>query len=89
MLFVQPFFLLIFLPLACACFYLARRYLGQSAAIAVIVVASAAFYAPNGPLPAALLAGSLCINLAIGAALALSKGEGRWRSLLLTVGLLA
>jgi len=69
LLFVQPFFLFVLLPVAVFVFYLTRHYVGRTAALAVIVAASAIFYAPYGALPATLLATSLCLNLIIGIAL--------------------
>ena len=89
MLFVQPFFLLFFLPAAIALFYLARGVAGRSAGVAVIVVASFLFYLPYGALPIALLIGSLCINLPIAAALAAEGGSPARKRLLLAVGLVA
>lgn len=89
MLFVQPFFLLLFLPAAIAVFYLANRAFGRVAGLAAIVGASVVFYLPYGPLPLALLAASLGVNLLIGLTL---TGEGHSplrRRLLLIIGLTA
>ncbi|HEY1750699.1 MAG TPA: MBOAT family O-acyltransferase [Caulobacteraceae bacterium] len=88
MLFVEPFFLLIFLPAAVGVFYAARRFGGAVAALAVIVAASAVFYAPYGPLPAALLAASLVINLVIGVLLVDVVTGERLRRALLAGGLI-
>jgi alginate O-acetyltransferase complex protein AlgI len=88
LLFVQPFFLLIFLPAAIAAFYVVRRWFGRTAALGVIVAASAAFYVPYGPLPGAILAISLLANLVIGGLLAENDRIGTaQRKALLTVGL--
>ena len=85
MLFVDPFFLFVVLPTALAVFYLSGRYAGRIAALTVIVVASALFYAPYGAFDAALLFVSLVVNLAVGAALAQSRDDvdGRRRMLFL------
>ena len=83
MLFVEPLFLLIFLPAAVGAFYAARRLGGITTALAVIVAASAIFYAPYGPLPAALLGASLVINLVLGVLLVdVVQHDGRRRALL-------
>jgi alginate O-acetyltransferase complex protein AlgI len=87
-LFVEPFFLFIVLPVAVLAAYGAGRLAGPSAMLAVIVAISAVFYAPNGWLAAGLLVFSLCLNLAIGIALcrAPAMADGT-RRLLLTLGL--
>ena len=87
MLFVEPFFLLVFLPGAVSVFYAARRVGGITAALAIIVAASAIFYAPYGPLPAALLGASLVINLVIGVLLIDVVGHKGTRRALLALGL--
>ncbi len=88
MLFVQPFFLLIYLPAAVAAFYVVRRLWGRTAGLAVIVATSAGFYLPFGALPFTLLTVSLVANLVIGASLAENDalGAGQRRGLL-TLGL--
>jgi alginate O-acetyltransferase complex protein AlgI len=88
LLFVEPFFLLLFLPFAVGLFYAARRLVGVTAALAVIVLVSLAFYLPYGALDVGLLAASLCVNFLIGDALTLEGRPERWRKLLLSAGLL-
>jgi alginate O-acetyltransferase complex protein AlgI len=88
LLFVDPFFLFVLLPAAVCASYITRLYAGLTAALAVVVVASAIFYAPYGALPAALLATSLSLNFIIGISLSKeSDGEQGGRNTLLAVGL--
>ena len=90
MLFVDPFFLLVLLPAALILFYLVGRRGGPTAALGVIVAASAIFYAPYGARNAIILAVSLVLNFVIGATLAgplkLSPSHRQW---LLGIGLAA
>ncbi len=88
MLFVEPFFLFVLLPATICAFYFMGLYAGRTATLAVVVIASAIFYAPYGVLPAILLATSLCINLFLG--IKLSKDDfddKRQRKTLLAIGL--
>ena len=88
MVFVEPFFLFILLPGAVGLFYIARHLAGRTSALAVLVAASALFYAPYGGLAASLLATSLCINFVVGLALCSGRdGESRRREALLFIGL--
>jgi D-alanyl-lipoteichoic acid acyltransferase DltB (MBOAT superfamily) len=86
LLFVEPFFLFVLLPLALCAFYAAGSYAGKTASLIVIVAVSAVFYAPYGILAATLLASSLCINLVIGISLS-QTDHAAWRKILLSVGL--
>ena len=88
MLFIDPLFLFAVLPLAICLFYVFGTLCGPSAALGVIVVTSAIFYAPYGALPFSILAGSLCVNLAIGLGLSSARFVSpAIRQLLLTGGL--
>jgi alginate O-acetyltransferase complex protein AlgI len=88
LLFVEPFFLFVLLPAAVYAFYISGFYLGQTAALSVILAVSAIFYAPYGVLPATLLATSLFLNLIIGMTLSRGRHELQCRrKTLLTVGL--
>jgi alginate O-acetyltransferase complex protein AlgI len=88
LLFVQPFFLFVLLPGAVCLFYIMRSFAGQTAALAVIVAASAIFYAPFGGLAATLLATSLCLNLIIGITLSSGSDGDRWHhKIWLAIGL--
>lgn len=88
MLFVEPFFLFVVMPLALAGCFLAARLAGPTAALGILVLVSAVFYAPYGPLPAAILTLSLLINLALGMALAQGAGLSQAaRKALLALGL--
>jgi alginate O-acetyltransferase complex protein AlgI len=88
LLFVEPLFLFILLPAALCAFYVTGFYAGQTAALAVIVVASAIFYAPYGGLAATLLATSLCLNLILGITLSKDSAGEQWhRKTLLAIGL--
>jgi D-alanyl-lipoteichoic acid acyltransferase DltB (MBOAT superfamily) len=87
-LFVEPFFLLVVLPAALLSFYFAGRRRGPTSALAVIVIASAVFYAPYGARNALILTISLVLNFAIGVALAgLSELSDAQRKGLLAIGL--
>lgn len=68
MTFTEPFFLLVFLPLALLAFHLSGRR-GRDAALGVMVVASVLFFLPWGPAHVGVLLGSVIVNFAVGAAL--------------------
>ena len=88
MLFVEPFFLFVLLPIGVAAAYGAGRWTGPTTVLAVIVATSAVFYAPNGTLAVSLLILSLCFNLAIGGSLCAERSVAeRRRKLLLSLGL--
>jgi D-alanyl-lipoteichoic acid acyltransferase DltB (MBOAT superfamily) len=87
-LFVQPFFLFVLLPVGVAAAHGAARVAGPTSVLAVIVAVSAVFYAPHGLLPSLLLVVSLCLNFAIGLALSGPDTVGpRGRKALLGLGL--
>ena len=62
MLFNSPIFLFAFLPLTLAIFYLARTYIGGSAALLALVMASLIFYGYWSPPFVGLLVASILIN---------------------------
>ncbi len=70
MLFNSFVFLLLFLPLVLIAFYATRRYVSARASLAVLVVASFAFYAYWEPMYLLLLFGSIVANYLIGQKLA-------------------
>jgi alginate O-acetyltransferase complex protein AlgI len=85
--FVEPFFLFVVLPTTLCAFYLAGRHHGPLVATAVLVGASAIFYAPYGSQATSLLAASLLMNIAIGGMLS-HYHLSRWlRTALLGAGL--
>jgi alginate O-acetyltransferase complex protein AlgI len=100
MIFVEPFLLFIVLPVAVLAFYAASRIAGRNfyaasriagrnAALAVLVLVSAVFYAPYGAKPAAILVVSLLVNLVVGSRLCRADDtRHRYRSFLLAFGLL-
>jgi alginate O-acetyltransferase complex protein AlgI len=89
MIFVEPFLLFIVLPVAVVAFYAASRIAGRNAALAVLVLVSAVFYAPYGAKPATILVVSLLVNLIIGALLCRDGDiKPSYRSLLLALGML-
>jgi alginate O-acetyltransferase complex protein AlgI len=89
MIFVEPFLLFIVLPAAVLAFYAASRVGGRNAALAVLVLVSAVFYAPYGSKPAALLVVSLLVNLIVGSLLCRPNDtRPGQRSLLLAVGMI-
>jgi alginate O-acetyltransferase complex protein AlgI len=88
-LFVQPFFLLVVLPLALLLFYSVARRTGPVGGLTVIVATSAIFYAPYGRIPFLLLLFSLTVNFAFGYALGSARSENnRRRMALFTAGIL-
>ena len=88
MTFTEPFFLLVFLPLALLAFHLIGRH-GPDAALGILLVTSLLFYLPCGPLPTLLLLGSTLANFTV-ARMLLSTGPERQvvRRWLLGIGLL-
>jgi alginate O-acetyltransferase complex protein AlgI len=87
-LFVEPFFLFVLLPLGVLAAYGAGRLAGPTSVLAVIVAVSAVFYAPHGVLPSVLLLASLCLNFGIGLALSGATPETpAVRKALLVLGL--
>ncbi|RYF90383.1 MAG: MBOAT family protein [Caulobacteraceae bacterium] len=89
MLFVEPFFLFAFLPLMLAAFWVVSRGSSKNGALALLLVASAAFYANFGLSFLALLAGSIAINFAVGAYVTLAAdSRARARRTALVLGLL-
>lgn len=88
LLFIEPLFLFVLLPVAVALFYVAGNFSRRTLPLLVIVAASAIFYAPYGAFPGALLAASLGINLVIGVELATSPDvESHRARVLLFTGL--
>ena len=93
MLFNSPAFLLIFLPLTLAGFYLAAQR-GRQLAALWLVVASVAFYAVWNPSFVILLLGSVAFNYSVGVALGRLRKDRRRQLLLIAaigidLGLLA
>jgi D-alanyl-lipoteichoic acid acyltransferase DltB (MBOAT superfamily) len=66
MLFIDPFFLLIFLPLTLLVFWLVGRRVGATAGLTVTALASVLFYAKFGLDFAALLIASVAVNFLVG-----------------------
>ncbi len=79
MVFSSLTFLLLFLPLTIACYYLAR---GVRARNAVLCVLSLVFYAWGEPVYVLLMLGSILFNYGIGLALGRVRGKGARRGLL-------
>lgn len=86
MIFTDPFFLFVFLPLACAVFHLAGTRFGSTAALAVLFVVSMLFYVPWGLWMTALLLGSVAVNFVIGSALIAPGGIRAQRLALVIAG---
>jgi D-alanyl-lipoteichoic acid acyltransferase DltB (MBOAT superfamily) len=66
MLFIEPSFLFVWLPLFVAAYHAGLRFGGMHTALATIVVSSLLFYSPYGLLFTAIFAGSMLVNLAAG-----------------------
>lgn len=88
MTFTEPFFLLVFLPLALLAFHwIGRR--SPDTALGVLLVTSLAFYLPWGPLPTLLLLGSTLANFIVASMLlSIESGRQTGRKWLLGLGLL-
>lgn len=69
MVFVDPFFLIVFLPVVLALFYGVTPRLGGNAGLAILLLVSIVFYAKFGLAFAALLLSSIAVNFAAGATL--------------------
>jgi len=87
MIFTDPFFLFVFLPLAALTFHLVGRRHGTNGALATLLVISILFYAPWGAWMTAILMLSVCVNFLCGGALvALDDERASMRKLLLAAG---
>lgn len=73
MLFVEPFFLLVFLPLALLAFYAAARRFGMHGALTVLFAASCIFYAKWGLFYFALMMLGTLINFSVASQLIASR----------------
>lgn len=78
--FTDPLFLFFFLPVACFLFYFAARKYGQTAALAVLFVASLMFYGQWGGRNFAILTCSFTVNYVIARCLIAAPDRlGRYR----------
>src|SRR4051794_670603 len=79
MLFNSPIFLLVFLPITLAAFYLLGRLRGPAAAVWVLLVASLTFYAYSSLFNFALFSATVVANFLLGFAIArASWGARAW-----------
>lgn len=85
MIFNDPFFLFVFLPLAAFAFHWLGKRFGATAGLGVIFVGSILFYLPWGWWMTALLLVSVLVNFAIGSIL-IAEGPRRGRLALLLGG---
>lgn len=88
MLFIEPFFLMVFLPVVLAAFWGTSRLAGGEAGLAVLLTASILFYGKFGLGFCALLLVSIAINFVVGAYLAGSAASPQRRKLALLLGLM-
>lgn len=87
MLFVDPFFLIVFLPLTLALFYAWAGRAGANISLGLLLAASILFYVKFGVAFCALLLTSIVVNFLAGAFLAGTGEErGRVRKLVLAAG---
>ncbi len=86
MIFTDPLFLFVFLPVCLALFHLARSKLGRDAALTVMMAASLLFYLPWGWLMLVLLVVSLSLNFTVGHQLLALPDGHRWRGRLFWLG---
>ncbi len=88
MLFNSYEFILCFLPLVLALFFLTARWVGNDAAIAVLVGSSLFFYAWWNVSFLPIILGSIVTNYVLGKSIARWHGESRRTAFLLAVGVL-
>src|SRR6186997_2456755 len=69
MIFTDPLFLFVFLPVVCLMFYGATTWVGPTAGLAVIFTSSLVFYAPWGWNNLALLMTSVTVNFLLAQAM--------------------
>ncbi|MDB5437814.1 MAG: Membrane bound O-acyl transferase, partial [Caulobacteraceae bacterium] len=87
MIFTDPLFLFLFLPLTVLTFFGVSRAWGRSAGMGVVIVASLVFYAPSGWRNLTLLMGSVVLNYGVGLLLlSMPDRMARRRLALLVVG---
>tara|TARA_A100001391_G_scaffold48774_4_gene29046 strand:- start:36163 stop:37731 length:1569 start_codon:yes stop_codon:yes gene_type:complete len=77
--FTDPLFLFVFLPIALAVFYAIAYYRGKNAALAVLFVASVLFYIPFGTVSAILLVLALAVNFSVAAMIHFMQDGSRGR----------
>ena len=77
MIFIDPVFLIFFLPATLVAFYLALLTMGRNEALLVILIASIIFYAPYGIFSVFLLLISLLINFSVANAV-LNFADDHW-----------
>src|SRR5262249_9369578 len=85
MLFTDPFFLLLFLPLVVLVFYAVARRFGRQGGLTVLFLASCVFYAGWGLWFFAVMIAGTIINFLVCAAL-IDRPDSRGRFLLLCAG---
>ena len=88
MIFSDPMFFLVFLPLTLIGFAIAGRF-GRRATIGLLVVASLIFYAQWQKVYTAILVGSILFNFMVSRLIAASKGRERVQTGWLTFGIVA
>ena len=87
MTFIDPFFLLCFLPLTAVVFHLVGRRYGVTGALSIIMVASLLFYVTWGIPASALLVVSVIVNFIVGRSLLeLPDNKIRFRIIALVIG---
>ena len=79
MIFTDPLFLFVFLPIALIVFYTIAYYRGKNAALAVLFVASVIFYIPFGMVSTILLLLALVVNFSVAAAIHFMEDGSRRR----------
>ena len=86
MIFSDPAFLFLFLPIVYGAFYLVARRFGALGALSVMLVASILFYAPYGLFNLGLLVLAVLVNYSIGSLLIEGSLDGRTRKWLFAGG---
>ena len=79
MIFTDPLFLFVFLPLALIAFYAIAYFHGKNAALAVIFISSVIFYIPYGVTSAILLVLALVVNFFVAIAVTFLKDDSKHR----------
>ncbi|QFS83114.1 Peptidoglycan O-acetyltransferase [Roseivivax sp. THAF40] len=79
MIFTDPIFLFVFLPIVLISFYTISGFFGKNAALLVLFISSIIFYIPHSISSAVLLIISLIVNFIVGVAIISIKEESKRR----------
>lgn len=86
MIFTDPLFLFIFLPIALISFYTIAHFFGKNAALAVLFVSSVIFYIPHSMFSVVLLILALTVNFIVAIAIAFLEDGSKERKRIYLAG---